>query len=61
MANSHQVYLLVVCNIGYIIGMIVISLLYAVELRHLSEKDLKEDEEESRNIQFVQTHMQFSS
>ncbi len=40
-ANSHQIYLLVVCNIVYIIGLIVFSLLYAIELSHISEKDLR--------------------
>ena len=41
-AISHEVYLLEICNICYIILLVVFSLLYAVELRAMSEKDLKE-------------------
>jgi hypothetical protein len=57
-AISNEIYLLVICNICYLIAMVIFSLLYAVELRNLSEKEL---EESYHNTQFLQTNNHLSS
>lgn len=48
-ANAHQVYLIVICNLGYCVFLIFLSFLYAIELQSTS---IKNDEQFSERVHF---------
>jgi len=56
--SLRSIYLLAMCNIVYILFMIIFSLLYAIELRNVLKKDL---DDPYSDLQFLHTVQMMSS